>query len=206
MRPIHAARQVVLAGALMLAAAACSAGTAPPAASHGGGSRFIAGDCVDLEHGGQHLALDVVKGLHPLDPAKASLNNDYTTGDGTTVEQLAWVLFGARSQQDADGELFVYATDRSSSFPAIESMQRTIVEASGPSAEVRDLDLGRARVAGRAAETAAVPSKNGDYDAWTFTSVKNRFIVVTHQLPRTGAFELSRRVPNLLAAGGCTDA
>ena len=203
---IHAARQVVLAGALVLAAAACSAGTAPPAASHGGGSRFISGDCVDLEHGGQHLALDVVKGLHPLDPAKASLNNDYTTGDGTTVEQLAWVLFGARSQQDADGELFVYATDRSSSFPAIESMQRTIVEAAGPSSKVSDLDLGRARVAGRPAETAAVPGRNGGYDAWTFVSGKNRFVVVTHQVPHAGAFELAKRVPDLLTAGGCTDA
>ncbi len=201
---IRPALPAVLAGALMLAGAACTAETAPPAESHGG-PRVIAADCVDLEHGGEHLALDVVPGLHPLDPGSAALNNDYSAGDGIVVEQLAWVLLGARTQQDADGVLFVYATERNSEFPAVESMQRTIFESAGTSVKLKDLDLGRARVAGRAARTAVASGVRGEFDAWTFTSGKSRFIVVTNQLPDSGAFELSERVPNLLAAGGCTD-
>ncbi len=201
---IRPALPAVLAGALMLAGAACTAETAPPAESHGG-PRVIAADCVDLEHGGEHLALDVVRGLHPLDPGSAALNNDYSAGDGIIVEQLAWVLLGARTQQDADGVLFVYATERSSEFPAVESMQRTIFESAGTSVKVTDLELGRARVAGQVAETAALASDNGEYDAWTFTSGKTRFIVVTHQVPDAGPFDLSERVPDLLSAGGCTD-
>jgi hypothetical protein len=187
----------------MLAGSACTAEPAPSGAPSG--SSTTEADCVDLEHGGAHLALDLADGLHPLDPDAAALNNDYSTGDGITVEQLAWVLLGARSQEDADGVLLVYATDRSSRFSAIESLQRTIVESSGPSTNVRDLQLGRTRVAGRAAETAVVTGENGEYDAWTFTSGKTRFIVVTHQLPDAGAFALSDRVPDLLTAGRCTD-
>ncbi len=203
MRRIRSVLAVTLAGALMLAGAACTAEPAPSGTPRRSG--IATADCVDLQHGGARLALDVVNGLHPLDPDRAALNNDYSAGGGITVEQLAWVLLGARSQENADGMLFVYATDRSSRFTAIESMQRTIVETSGPSAKVGDLDLGRARVAGRTAETAAVSGANGVYDAWTFTSGKTRFIVVTDQQPDAGAFDLSKRVPDLLTAGSCTD-
>ena len=203
MYPIRSALPAVLSGALMLAGAAC---TAEPAPAHApGGPSVIAADCVDLEHGGEHLALDVVRGLHPLDPGSSALNIDYSAGDGIMVEQLAWVLLGARTQQDADGVLFVYATERSSDFPAIESMQRTILESAGTSVKVTDLELGRARVARQVAETAALASDNSEYDAWTFTSGKTRFIVATHQVPDAGPFDLSERLPDLLSAGGCTD-
>ena len=203
MRRIRPALAVTLAGALLFAGAACTAEPTPSVTPRR--SAIATVGCFDLQHGGAHLALDVVEGLHPLDPERAALNNDYSVGDGIIVEQLAWVLLGARSQQNADGVVFVYATDRSSTFPAIESMQRSILESSGQSAKVGDLDLGRARVAGRKAETAAVSGARGVYGAWTFTSGKTRFIVVSHQLPDVGAFDLSERVPDLLTAGRCTD-
>jgi hypothetical protein len=202
MHPIRSALPVGLAGALVLAAA-CTAETTP--APSPGGPRVIAADCVELEHGGEHVALDVVHDLHPLDPGLAALNNDYSAGDGIVVEQLAWVLLGARTQQNAVGALFVYATERTSRFPAIESMQRTIFESAGTSVKVKDLDLGQDRVAGHTARTAAVSGVRGEFDAWTFTTGRTRFIVVTKQLPEGATFELSERVPNLLSAGRCTD-
>jgi hypothetical protein len=200
---MRSALPLVLAGALLLACAAC---TSEPARTHIGNPgqpRIVAADCLDLEHGGEHLALDVVGGLNALDVDRAALNADFSAGHDLTVEQLAWVLLGARNERDADGELFVYATDRSSRFPATESMRRTIVESAGTSATVNKLDLGRTKVAGLAAATAAVTSKNGEYGAWTFTSGKTRFIVYTHQLPDSGPFDLAERVPGLFTAGGC---
>ena len=101
--------------------------------------------------------------------------------------------------------IFVYATDRTSRFPAIESMQRTIFESSGAEREGRGPRPGAGQGGRRPAETAAVSGDDGEYDAWTFTSGKTRFIVVTHQMPDAGAFDLSKRVPDLLTAGSCTD-
>jgi hypothetical protein len=202
---MRSALQLGLAGALLLACVACSSESPPTQPASNGQPRIVATDCLDLEHGGEHLALDVVGGLHALDIDTAALNADFSAGHGLTVEQLAWVLLGAREERDADGELFLYATDRSSRFSATESMRRTIVESAGTSATVRNLDPGRARVAGLPAETAAVTSKNGEYDAWTFTTGKTRFIVYTHQLPDSGPYDLSQRVPGLFTVGRCAD-
>jgi len=204
--PIRSALSVGLAGALMLAGAGCTSESAPTTnVGTLGEPNLLEAECLDLEQGGQHLAMDVVRGLHALDLASAALNADFSAGDDVNVHQLAWVLLGARTEKNADGVLFVYATDRTSRFPATESMRRTIAESAGSSARVRDLDLGRTRVAGLPAETAAMTSKLGEYDAWTFTSGKTRFVVFTHQLPDSGAFDLSERVPNLFTAGGCAD-
>jgi hypothetical protein len=206
-RQIRSILPVVLAGALMLALAACTSESAPTTGSRTqppGEPILLEADCLDLEQGGQHLALDVVQGLHALDLDSAALNADFSAGH-LNVHQLAWVLLGARNEKDADGVLFVYATDRTSSFPATESMRRTIAESAGTSAKVRQLDLGRTTVAGLPAETAAVTSKNGEFDAWTLTSGKTRFIVFAHQEPDAGAFDLSERVPDLFTSGSCAD-
>ena len=203
---MRSALQVLVAGALTLALAACSAESTPSAHSDTPGRpKLVATHCLALERGGQHLALDVVDGLHALDIDTAALNADFSAGHGINVEQLAWVLLGARDEKDADGELFVYATDRTSRFPATTSMQRTIFESSGSNTQVKDLDLGQAKVAGLPAESAAVTRKTGEYDAWTFTSGNTRFIVYAHQLPDAGPFDLSARVPGLFKAGGCAD-
>ena len=202
---ISPAGPAVLAGALLLTAAGCSSRSAPVASAPSGTPTVLAADCVEISHGGQHLALDVVDGLHPLDPDRASLNADFVVDDDLTVEQVAWVLLGARLEKDADGVVYVWATDRTPSFPAVRSMRRTIFESAGSDVEVEDLDLGRTRVAGHAAETAAVTGPRGDYDAWTFTSGRTRFIVYTHQRPGAGPFDLARRVPSLLSPGGCDD-
>jgi hypothetical protein len=205
-RQIRSILPVVLAGALMLVLAACTSESAPTKDSRTprGEPILLEANCLDLEQGGQHLALDVVQGLHALDLATAALNADFTAGK-LDVHQLAWLLLGARNEKDADGVLFVYATERTSSFPATESMRRTIAESAGTSAKVTDLDLGRTTVAGLPAETAAVTSKNGEFDAWTFTSGRTRFIVFAHQQPDAGAFDLSERVPGLFASGSCAD-
>jgi hypothetical protein len=196
----------VLAGALMLAGAGCTSESAPTptTARTPGVPNLLDVDCLDLEQGGQHVALDVVSGLHVLDPASAALNADFSAG-ALDVHQLAWVLLGARNEKDADGVIFVYATERTSSFPATESMRRTIVESVGSSAQVKALDVKRTRIAGLPAETTAVTSKNGELDAWTFTSGETRFIVFAHQQPGSGAFDLSERVPDLFTSGSCAD-
>ena len=90
------------------------------------------------------------------------------------------------------------------SFPAIESMQRTIVESTGTGVKTSQLDLGRTKVAALPAESAAVTRKNGEDDAWTFTSGKTRFIVFAHQQPRAGAFDLTARVPGLFSLHRCS--
>jgi hypothetical protein len=205
-RQIRSALPVVLAGALMLVLAACTSqsATTPTHSGTPGVPRLLDADCLDLEQGGQHLAMDVAPGLHVLDPNTASLNADFSAGD-LNVHQLAWVLLGARNEKDADGVLFVYATEKASSFPATESMRRTIAESAGSSATVRDLDLGRTRVAGLPAGTAAVTSRNGEFDAWTFTSGQTRFIVFAHQVPDSHAFDLAERVPGLFTSGSCAD-
>jgi hypothetical protein len=202
---ISPAGPAVLAGALLLTAAGCSEQSVPVASAPSGTPTVLAADCVEISHGGQHLALDVVDGLHPLDPDRASLNADFVVDDDLTVEQVAWVLLGARLEKDADGVVYVWATDRTPSFPAVRSMRRTIFESAGSVVEVGDLDLGRTRVAGRPAATAAVTGPRGDYDAWTFTSGRTRFIVYSHQRPAAGPFDLARRVPSLLSPGGCDD-
>jgi hypothetical protein len=189
----------------MLTGAACTSESATTQSRTPGKPQLLDADCLELEHGGQHLAVDVVAGLHALDPDAAALNADFSTGDGVNVEQLAWLLLGARTEKDADGVLYVYATERTSRFPATESMRRTIVQSAGSSAKVKALDVKGARVAGLPAETAAVTSRHGEFDAWTFTSGKTRFIVYTHQRPEAGAFDLARRVPDLFAVGGCAD-
>lgn len=203
---MRSALQVLLAGALTLALAACSVESTPSAHSGTPGKpRIVTAHCLDLERGGQHLALDVVGDLHALDIDSAALNADFSAGHDINVEQLAWVLLGVKAEKNADGEIFVYATERTPKFPATKSMQRTIFESSGSSTQVKDLDLGQAKVAGLPAESAAVTRKNGEYDAWTFTSGNTRFIVYSHQLPDTGPFDLSAHVPGLFKAGGCAD-
>ena len=197
--------RVAVAGVL-LAGAACSSGSGPPVPAPSGVPAILDVDCLDLEHGGQHLAFDVVGGLHALNLDRAALNADFSAGRGLTVEQLAWVLLGARNEKDADGMIFVWATDRTPRFPAVESMRRTIFESSGTDTKLEDLDLGRTTVAGRPAESAVVPGEDGEYDAWTFTSGTTRFVVFAHQNPGSGAFDLAGRVPDLLASGHCSDA
>lgn len=198
--------RVVTAGVLLLAGAACSPGSGPAVPAPSGAPAILDVDCVDLEHGGQHLALDLVGGLHALDLDRAALNADFSAGRDLAVEQLAWVLLGARNEKDADGVVYVWATDRSSRFPAVESMRRTIFESSGTQARLEDLELGRTTMAGRPAESAVVPGSDGEYDAWTFTVGATRFIVFAHQNPGSGAFDLAGRVPTLLVAGHCPDA
>jgi hypothetical protein len=205
-RQIRSAVPVVLAGVLLFAVAGCSSGSARRAQQQPSGTpTVLEADCLDLERGGQHLALDVVGGLHPLDPDKQALNADFSVGRGITVEQLAWVLLGARIEKEADGEIFVWATKRTSRFPAVEAMRRTIFESSGTSTKVKDLEVARTRVAGLPAESAVLTTENGSYDVWTFTSGTTRFIVYAHHLPRAGAFELAR-VPDLLSSGSCPQA
>lgn len=205
MRSTLFARPAVLAGALLLAAVGCSSESTPVASQPSGSPTVLEADCVEISHGGQRLALDVVDGLHALDPDRQSLNADFVVGDDLDVEQVAWVLLGARLEKDADGVIYVWATDRTPRFPAVPSMRRTIFESAGSDVEVRNLHLGRIRVAGHPAETAAVSGPRGDYDAWTFTSGGTRFIVYAHQRPGAGAFDLTRRVPSLLNPGGCDD-
>lgn len=197
--------RLLLAGALMSAVSACSSGSEPPVATPSGSPAILDARCLDLERGGQHLAFDVVGGLHALNLDRAALNADFSVGHDLTVEQLAWVILGARTEKHADGTIYVWATDRSASFPAVESMRRTIFESAGPDASVKDLDLGRTKVAGRPAETAAVAGNDGEYDAWTFTSGRTRFIVFAHQRPGSRGFDLAERVPKLLTAGRCAD-
>jgi hypothetical protein len=117
---------------------------------------------------------------------------------------LAWLLHGARTEKFADGQIVVYAADRTASFPALKSMQRTIVESTGTGVKASELDLGRTKVAALPAESAAVTSKNGEDDAWTFTSGKS-FIVFAHQQPDSGGFDLSARVPGLFTLHPCPD-
>jgi hypothetical protein len=203
-RPIRSAVAVALAGVLMFAVAGCSSGSARRALQQPSGTpTVLEADCLELEHGGQHLALDVVGGLHPLDPDKQALNADFSVGRGITVEQLAWVLLGARIEKEADGEIFVWATKRTTRFPAVEAMRRTIFESSGTS--TKGLEVGRTRVAGLPAESAVLTTGNGSYDVWTFTPGTTRFIVYAHHLPRAGSFELAR-VPDLLSSGSCPKA
>ena len=201
--------RVVLTCALLLAGSACSSAGPPPATAPeqpSGTPTALETDCVDIAHGGQHLALDVVGGLHALEPERESLNANFVVDDDLTVEQVAWVLLGSRLEKDADGVIFVWATDRTSRFPAVESMRRTIFESSGADVKVKDLDLGRTTVAGMPAESAALPSDDGEYDAWTFTSGKTRFIVFAHENPHSSAFDLAKRVPGLISAGSCPHA
>jgi hypothetical protein len=196
----------VLAGALMLAVAACSSGSAPtPPERTPGVPRILDTDCLDLQHDEDHLAVNLVSGLHAIDPDKAALNGDFPAGKENTVELLGWVLLGARNEKDADGQVVVYATERTASFPAIESMQRTIVESTGTGVKTSELDLGRTKVAALPAESAALSGKNGEDDAWTFTSGKTRFIVFAHQDPHAGAFDLSKRVPGLFTLDQCPE-
>ena len=205
MRSMPSPLRVVMAG-MLLAGAACSSESGPPVPAPSGVPAILDVDCLDLEHGGQHLALDVAGGLHALNLDRAALNADFSAGRGLAVEQLAWVLLGARNEKDADGMIFVWATDRTPRFPAVESMRRTIFESSGTQAQREDLVLGRTTMAGRPAESAVVPGADGDHDAWTFTVGATRFIVFAHQNPGSGAFDLARRVPTLLAEGHCPDA
>lgn len=195
---------VVLTGALMFAVAACSSGSAPPEEERTlGVPRILDVSCFDLQHDGDHLAVNLVNGLHAIDPDKTVLNGDFPAGKGNTVELLGWVLLGARNEKDADGQVVIYAADRTASFPAVESMQRTIVESTGTGVKTSELDLGRTKVAALPAESAALSSKNGEDDAWTFTSGRTRFIVFAHQDPHAGAFDLSTRVPGLFTLGQC---
>ena len=201
--------RVVLTCVLLLAGSACTTAGPPPATAPeqpSGTPTALDTDCVDIAHGGQHLALDVVDGLHALDPDREALNADFVVDGDLSVEQVAWVLLGARVEKDAEGVIFVWATELTSRFPAIESMRRTIFESSGADVRVNDLELGRTTVAGLPAESAALPSDDGEYDAWTFTSGKTRFIVFAHENPHSGAFDLARRVPGLITAGSCPDA
>jgi len=196
---------VVLTGALMFGVTACSSGsTPPPPKPTPGAPRILDTDCLDLQHDGDRLSVDLVDGLHAIDPDKAALNADFPAGKGNTAEMVAWILHGARFEKSADGEIVVYAADRTASFPALESMHRTIVESTGIGVKPSELDLGRTKVAALPAETAAVTSKNGENDAWTFTSGKTRFIVFAHQQPDSG-FDLSARVPGLFTLDQCPE-
>ena len=116
----------------------------------------------------------------------------------SSVEQVAWVLLGARVEKDADGVIFVCATDRTSRFPAIESMRRTIFESSGADVKVKDLDLGRTTVAGLPAESAALPSDDGRVrrlDLHVGQDALHRRSPTS--MPHSGAFDLAKRVPGL---------
>ncbi|HET7193999.1 MAG TPA: hypothetical protein VFI99_03320 [Nocardioides sp.] len=204
MRPMRKALPVVLTGALMFGVAACSSGSTPtPPKPTPGAPRILDTDCLDLQHDGDRLSVDLVDGLHAIDPDKAALNADFPAGKDNTVEMLAWVLHGARTEKFADGQIVVYAADRTASFPALESMHRTIVESTGTGVKASDLDLGRTRVAALPAESAAVTSKTGEDDAWTFTTGKTRFIVFAHQQPDSGGYDLSARVPGLFSLDRC---
>lgn len=195
---------VVLTGALMFGVAACSSGSTPtPPKPTPGAPRILDTDCLDLQHDGDRLSVDLVDRLHAIDPDKAALNADFPAGKDNTVEMLAWVLHGARTEKFADGQIVVYAADRTASFPALESMHRTIVESTGTGVKASDLDLGRTRVAALPAESAAVTSKTGEDDAWTFTTGKTRFIVFAHQQPDSGGYDLSARVPGLFSLDRC---
>jgi len=194
----------MLTGALMFGLTACSSGSAPPQVERTPGiPRIVDADCLDIQHDGDHLAVNLVTGLHAIDPEKTALNGDFTAGKGNTVELLGWVLLGARNEKDADGQIVIYAADRTANFPAIESMQRTIVESTGLGVKTSELDLGRTKVAALPAESAALNGKNGEDDAWTFTSGKTRFIVFAHQNPHAGAFDLTTRVPGLFTLHQC---
>ena len=149
--------------------------------------------------------MDLVDGLHAIDPDKAALNADFPAGKDNTVEMLAWLLHGARTEKFADGQIVVYATDRTASFPALKSMQRTIVESTGTAVRASQLDLGRTKVAALPAESAAVTSKYGEDEAWTFTSGQTRFIVYAHQQPDSGDVDLSARVPGLFTLDRCPE-
>jgi hypothetical protein len=197
---------VVLTGALMFAVAACSSGSTPaPPKATPGAPRILDTDCLDLQHDGDRLSVDLVDGLHAIDPDKAALNADFPAGKGNTVEMLAWLLHGARTEKFADAQIVVYAADRTASLPALESMQRTLVESTGTGVKTSQLDLGRTKVAALPAESAAVASKYGEDEAWTFTSGKTRFIVFAHQQPDSGGFDLSARVPGLFTLHPCPD-
>ena len=209
MRSVRSVVRALLVGVLMLTGASCATeSVSPPAPTpKRGAPDILSSDCLDLKHGAQHLALHVVGDLHALDPDAAALNADFPAAGGDiTVQQLAWVLLGAKLEKDADGVVFVWATDRTDEFPAVESLRRTIFESAGSDASVKHLDLGRTKVAGLPAETAEVTNRRGDYNAWTFTSGQTRFIVFAHQQGDTGAFNLANRVPDLLTTGGCPGA
>jgi hypothetical protein len=194
---------VVLTGVLMFAVSACSSGsTSPSPKPTPGAPSILDTDCLDLQHDGDRLSVDLVDGLHAIDPDKAALNADFPAGKHNTAELLAWVLHGARLEKFADAQIVVYAADRTASFPALESMHRTIVESTGTSVKASELDLGRTKVAALPAESAALTSKNGEDDAWTFTSGKTRFIVFAHQQPDSG-FDLSAHVPGLFTLDRC---
>jgi hypothetical protein len=196
---------VVLTGALMFAVAACSSGsTPPPPKTTPGAPRILDTNCLDLEHDGDRLSVDLVDGLHAIDPDKAALNADFPAGKDNTAEMIAWVLHGARTEKFADGQIVVYAADRTDSFPALESMHRTIVESTGTGVKASELDLGRTKVAALPAESAALTSQNGEDEAWTFTSGKTRFIVFAHQQPDSG-FDLSAHVPGLFTRDRCPE-
>jgi hypothetical protein len=196
---------VVLTGALLFALAACSSGsTPPPPKPTPGAPRILDTDCLDLEHDGDRLSLNLVDGMHAIDPDKAALNADFPAGKDNTAEMLAWVLHGARTEKFADGQIVVYAADRTTSFPALESMHRTIVESTGRGVKASELDLGRTKVAALPAESAALTSQNGEDEAWTFTSGKTRFIVFAHQQPDSG-FDLSAHVPGLFTRDRCPE-
>jgi hypothetical protein len=203
-RAIRTTLQVALTGALMFAVAACSTGSTPaPPKPTPGAPQILDTDCLDLQHNGDRLSVDLADGLHAIDPEKAALNADFPAGKGNTVEMLAWLLHGARTEKFADGQIVVYAADRTASFPALKSMQRTIVESTGTGVKASELDLGRTKVAALPAESAAVTSKNGEDDAWTFTSGKTRFIVFAHQQRHSG-FDLSAHVPGLFTLDRCS--
>jgi hypothetical protein len=201
-RAIRTSLPAVLTGALMFAVAACSSAPPPPTPTPGD-PRILDTDCLDLQHDGDRLSVDLVGGLHAIDPDKAALNADFPAGKDNTVEMLAWVLHGARTEKFADGQIVVYATDRTASFPALESMQRTIVESTGTVVKASELDLGRTKVAALPAESAAVTSTNGEDDAWTFTSGNTRFIVYAHQQRDSRGFDLAARVPGLFTLDRC---
>jgi len=197
---------VVLTGSLVFALVGCSTGsnTAAPNPTPGA-PRILDTDCLDLQHDGDRLSVDLVDGLHAIDPDKAALNADFPAGKGNTAEMLAWVLHGARLEKFADGAIVVYAADRTASFPALESMHRTIVESTGTDVKTSELDLGRTKVAALPAESAELTSKNGEDDAWTFTSGRTRFIVYAHQRPGSGDLDLSTLVPGLFTLDRCPD-
>ena len=91
---------VVLTGALMFGVTACSSGsTPPPPKPTPGAPRILDTDCLDLQHDGDRLSVDLVDGLHAIDPDKAALNADFPAGKDNTAEMLAWILHGARTKK-----------------------------------------------------------------------------------------------------------
>ena len=130
MRSMPSPLRVVVAGVL-LAGAACSSESGPPVPAPSGVPAILEVDCLDLEHGGQHLALDVVGGLHALNLDRAALNADFSAGRRPSPSS-SWrgVLLGASNEKDADGIIYVWATDRTSQFPAIKAMRPTVFESS----------------------------------------------------------------------------